>query len=515
MDVLVDAVATHARARGHALACVDLDGVDLERRRWTYAELDRDIDHTAAWLVQRLGPASGARVASIGRNSVALLILNLACVRAGAIYTPFNWRLAPPEIEVLARDAAPALVFHDEAFTPPVGAGESLNTASLAAIAEVAGAPPANARRPMSEPSTLLYTSGTSGRPKGVIVTEANAFWGCTNFIFGNDVTIRSVFLCDMPMFHTAGLLAATRVPILAGGAVLISRGFDAPKTLARIADKDLGVTHYFSVPQMASSLWSQPGFDPEMLRGLTVYAMGGAPNPAAQIRRFVEAGIAMSDGFGMSETASNFGMPVHSPELLIEKAGSCGLPYISLQVRIVDEGGVDVPDGVRGELWLRGPSVTPGYWNQPETTAKAFRDGWFMTGDTAVRDADGFYFLIDRTKDMFISGGENVYPAEIEAVLAELEGVVEAAVVGVPDERWGEVGRAYVIVAPGQSLTGETVLAHCRERLARFKAPASVVINEPIPRTATGKVQKHILRARALESLGAAPALATAASSP
>jgi fatty-acyl-CoA synthase len=495
MSPVVDSVRTHARARAAAPACVDLE----LGRRWTYAELDRDVDAVAGWLVERLGPRSGERVATIGRNSVALLTLHLACARAGAIYVPFNWRLAPSEVAVLAEDAHPALLFHDAEFQPPRCGAEDHLVAELEGIASAGGSAPVEARRPMSDPATLLYTSGTSGRPKGVIVTEANAFWGCTNFILGNDVTIRSVFLCDMPMFHTAGLFAAVRVPLLAGGTVLISRGFDPVVTLSRLADPGLSITHYFSVPQMAGALWNQPGFRPEMLHGLTTYAMGGAPNPAAQIRRFVEAGVAMSDGFGMSETGSNFGMPVADPDCLIEKAGSCGLPYLSIEARIVDAAGRDVADGERGELWLRGPSVTPGYWNQPELTSKAFQDGWFMTGDTAMRDEDGFYFLVDRVKDMYISGGENVYPAEVEAVIAELDGVAEVAVIGVPDERWGEVGRAYVIAAEGRGLSHEAVLSHCRSRLAGFKAPGAVVIGEPIPRTATGKAQKHLLKARAL----------------
>ena len=494
---MIDALATHARARPRRLACVDLES----QRRWSYAELDRQVDQTAAWLVARLGAASGARVAALARNSGLLLVLHLAAVRAGAIFTPVNWRLSAAEAGEILEDARPTLLVRDAEFTKPPFDGASLTMAELepeAANAE--DRPPPAARRSSNEPATLLYTSGTSGRPKGVIVTEENAFWGCTNFILGNDVTQRSVFLCDMPMFHTAGLFAAIRAPLLAGAAVLISRGFDPPVTLARIADPALGVSHYFSVPQMAQRLWDEPAFDPSMLRGLTVYAMGGAPNPAAQIERFVRAGIPMSDGFGMSETGSNFGMPFDDPQLLVRKAGSCGLPYLSVQARIVDEAGCDKATGERGELWLRGPSITPGYWNQPHLTAQAFVDGWFRTGDVAVRDPDGFYYLIDRTKDMYISGGENVYPAEVEAVIAELPGVAEVAVVGVPDARWGEVGRGYVVLAPGRVLTPEEVISHCRKRVARYKAPTSVEFVPAIPRTATGKIQKHLLRARARE---------------
>jgi len=501
MTPVFDIVASHAAARGDAAAVTDLES----GRRWTYRALDAEINRLAAWLVARLGPGSFARVATITRNADYMLILQIAAMRAGAIFAPFNWRLAVAELAMLAADSQPALLFHDADFALPETAAEThLLTDVPGLISDFPTTALAGARLAADAPSTLLYTSGTSGRPKGVVVTELNAFWGSANFIMSNDLDRRSVLLCDMPMFHTAGLFAAVRSTIQAGGHLLISKGFDAARTLARIADPALGVTHYFSVPQMATMLWNQPDFDPAILRKLTVYAMGGAPNPGAQIERFAKAGIRMSDGYGMSETCSNFGMPFEDMDVILAKAGSCGLPYFSMQARIVDDDGRDLPDGARGELWLRGPCITPGYWQQPELTAKAFQDGWFKTGDTAMRDSDGFYYLVDRKKDMFISGGENVYPVEIESVLAELEGLADAAVVGVPDERWGEVGRAYIITRPDVSLTEAEVLAHCRARLARFKVPASVVINGVIPRTATGKVQKHVLKAQALREMEA-----------
>ena len=494
MSVPIDAVSYYARQRAGALACVDLE----TGRRWTYADLTDDVDRTAAWLTGHFGPASGVRVASLARNSVTLLIMHLACIRAGTIYTPLNWRLATPELAALIHDAQPSLFLHDAEFQPPPHDGLDVLSTDLEPTVAASKAEAPVRRRPADAASTLLYTSGTSGRPKGVMVTESNAFWGCTNFNLGNGVTADSTLLCDMPMFHTAGLFAAVRSLLLAGGTVLISRGFDPEKTLARIAEPDLGVTHYFSVPQMAQILWQQPGFRPEMLRHLTVYATGGAPNPRAQIERFVRAGIKMSDGFGMSETGSNFGMPVHDPELLLAKAGSCGLPYISVQARIVNDDGMDAAAGEVGELWLRGPSVTPGYWNQPQLTDAAFTDGWFKTGDAASHDADGYYYLVDRRKDMYISGGENVYPAEVEAVLSELDAIAEAAVIGVPDAQWGEVGRAYIVARAGQSLEAQAVIDHCRTRLAKFKIPATVVLTNQIPRTASGKIQKTVLQERA-----------------
>jgi fatty-acyl-CoA synthase len=487
--MLIDPVATHARAQPDKLAAVDLDS----GRRWTWRALDADVSRVAGWLAETLGPGSAARVATLSRNSVWMLVLQRACIRAGAIFVPFNWRLAPREIADLVADAEPAILFHDAEFAVPAGVASLYPLGTLETLA-AASPCPTTARAPVDAPMTLLYTSGTSGRPKGVIMSAANAFWGATNFIHGSAVSGNSVFLCDMPLFHTAGLFAAAGVPILAGGTVLVSKGFDPAVTLARIANQALGITHYFSVPQMAQMLWNAPGFRPEMLSGLTFYATGGAPNPAAQVERFLRAGIPLSDGFGMSETCSNHAMPVGDPARMLAKAGSCGLPLLTVEQRIVDDDGADVGVGEVGELWLRGPSVTAGYWKQPELTARAFTDGWFRTGDAARCDEEGFTYLVDRLKDMYVSGGENVYPAEIEAAIAELVDVAECAVIGIADERWGEVGRAFIVLRRGGEITSEAVVAHCRDRLARYKLPATVKLVDELPRTASGKVQKHRL---------------------
>ena len=490
MSIIADPIATYSRSTPHRIAVGDAEtGAMMDWRT-----LDLAINRAANWLIGKFGPKSGARIATLTRNDPLMLILQFACIRSGAIFVPYNWRLATAEIEALMADATPVFLFHDPDFTLPDYACETTLLSDLPSLGNDETPPPASARQEYNAPSTLLYTSGTSGRPKGVIVSEENCFWGNANFALGSMVSHESVFLCDMPMFHTAGLYAAVRVPILSGATVWISKGFDPQKTLARMADRALGITHYFSVPQMATTLWNQPNFKPEMLQGLVMYITGGAPNPAAQVERFAKAGIVFSDGFGMSETGSNFAMPANDVSVLLKKAGSCGLALMAIQTRIVDDAGNDVAQGETGELWVKGPSVTAGYWNQPELTAAAFHEGWFKTGDAALQDEDGFFYLVDRKKDMYISGGENVYPAEVERVLAELTDIGECAVIGVADERWGEVGCAFVIPKPGVSLDPDAIIAHCRARLAKFKVPASVVVTDLIPRTASGKVQKHLL---------------------
>jgi fatty-acyl-CoA synthase len=445
-------------------------------------------------LVDRFGVASGERVAVLARNHPLLLLLQLGCARSGTIFVPLNWRLAKTELAAIAADAAPALLFVDPHFEFHLDGVPTLQLVELEGLGVEGTAPPVEARLSWDSPMTILYTSGTSGLPKGVIISEANAFWGNCNFALGCQVNADSIFLCDMPMFHTAGLFAAVRAPLWAGGSVWISAGFDPTRTIERIADPKLGITHYFSVPQMAGTLWQHPDFEAASFARLTLYATGGAPNPPAQIERYARAGIRMSDGFGMSETGSNFGMPARSIDTIIAKAGSCGLPFLSVEARIVDDRGRDVLPGEPGELLIRGPSVTPGYWGKPELTAAAFVHGWFRTGDIARQDEDGFFYLIDRRKDMFISGGENVYPAEVEAVLAELADVANCAVIGTPDARWGEVGRAFIVVREGSSLTVEAIMHHCRDRLARFKVPADVRLVDDLPQTGSGKILKHQL---------------------
>lgn len=490
MTIWIDPVSSHAMEMPHRLAVGDIE----TGHRWTWADLDRAADRAASWLAERLGPASGARVAVLARNHPLQVVLQFACARAGAIFVPLNWRLTSAELGDILDDADPALLFHDLEFVVPPHAAARFALSDLETLGQSGDRAAATARRDWDAPMTLLYTSGTSGKPKGVIVTEANAFWGNINFTLGSQVDRDSIFLCDLPMFHTAGLFAAIRAPILVGGKVWISAGFDVAETIARLADPDLGITHYFAVPQMAAAMWQHPDFAPAKLARLRTLISGGAPNPRAQAERFIRAGIPMSDGFGMSETGSNFGMPVGDSNRMLAKAGSCGLPFLTVQTRIVDQHGRDVAPGEAGELWIRGPSVTPGYWNRPDLSATAFQDGWFKSGDIGRRDADGFLYLMDRRKDMFISGGENVYPAEVEATLSELEDIAAVAVIGVPDERWGEVGRAFVILKPGCTLDGETILTHCRARLARYKVPATLILTDSLPCTASGKVKKHLL---------------------
>jgi fatty-acyl-CoA synthase len=488
-----DPVALHARAQPERTACVDL----ASGRRWTYAALDDSIQRAVAVLVDSYGVEQGQRIATIARNSADLLILQQAAMRIGAIFVPVSWRLSKAEQEAILADCGPVLVLHDGTAAAGREGCTLLEIGAFAAAVEAQAPAP---RRPLplgDAPSIILYTSGTSGRPKGVILTERNAFATAVNFGILGRVGNSSIFLCDSPMFHVIGLITSLRAPLLQGGTVLISPGFDPAVTNRRLADPTLGVTHYFCVPQMARMLRGDADFAPAGWMSLVAIFTGGAPNPAADIRWWLGQGIRMVDGFGMTEAGTVLGMPIEA-DAIARKAGSAGLPAPSLSLRIVDDDGRDVAAGEPGEIWLAGPNVTSGYWNRPDETARAFTaDGWFRTGDIARQDGDGFVTLVDRRKDMFISGGENVFPVEVELLLLDHPDVAEAAVIGVADERWGEVGRAFVVVKPGCILDPAALASHCAARIARYKVPKEFLPIDALPRTASGKIQKHLLRTR------------------
>ena len=501
--IILDFVAHHARTIPNKLAASEF----ATGRSWTFRQFD-EAARRAEWVLRdRIGATDGGRVAMLSRNSMAMLIVQLACIRSGAIFVPLNFRLAAPEIAFLLGDCRPALLLHEDVFDALVPAdlacarlriGEGQD--ELDEAMRDAPAPTnigVGARFDPEKVITILYSSGTTGRPKGALVTMLNGFSGGLGLALGTHVTLDSAFLIDMPLFHTAGLFGASWSCLIIGGTLRISQKFEAAVTYDRLSDPELGITHYFSVTQMAMMMRQLPHFDGTRLAKLTAYITGGSPNPEPHHRRWLDDGVIMANGWGMSETCSSTALPIGDIELLRAKAGSSGVPHLCVEMKIVDEAGRTLPDGEVGEIWIRGATVSPGYWERPELVAKAFEDGWFKTGDAAFRDADGYYTLVDRIKDMYISGGENVYPAEVEAAITELHEVGEVAVIGVPDARWGEVGCAFVIPRTGSELTPEQVLAHCNVRLARYKVPKSVVVTDAIERTASGKVQKHVLRER------------------
>ena len=498
--LLLDFVAHFARTTPAKLAVQELTGT----ASYTYAEFDDQIDRAAQVLRLLLGDPAGKRVAVLSRNSAQMLILHFACVRTGAIFVPVNWRLAPAEIGFTLADCEPSVLVLERMFSdrvtepgcPQVFFDDAADGfAARLAAASTPDAPARGVAVDADTPITLLYSSGTTGKAKGIIVTQLNAFSGALNLALGTNCSHQAVFLCDMPLFHTAGLFAAARVPLFVGGTVLISQKFDASTTYERLADPRLKISHYFCVTQMAMMMRQLPGFDGKRLAHLTALITGGAPNPPSHILRWLDDGVAMVNGWGMTEVCSALAQPLGDLERVRAHPSAVGLPHLTVELKLMDADGREVGVGESGEIWTRGSNVTPGYWRRPELNAVAFEDGWFKTGDVAVRDVDGFYSIVDRIKDMYISGGENVYPVEIEATISELEDISDVGVVGIADEQWGEVGCAFIVVVPGRELDGAAVSAHCLNRLAKYKVPRHFRFVNDLPRTPSGKIQKHLLR--------------------
>jgi fatty-acyl-CoA synthase len=493
-----DWIAHHAETRPDRIAVIDL----FTQRRLSYRELDERTARLATHLAS-LGVGSGDRVAVLAANTSDTLEVQFACFRLGAVFVPLNTRLTVHELSFIVGDASPRVLAHDSDLAATAQelkarcAVPHLVQFGPAYEAALAASPRLDTPETVSldSVSTIMYTSGTTGKPKGAMITHGMTFINAVNLGIPAFVSQRTVFLCVLPLFHTGGLNCYTNPVLHAGGTVILMRTFEPGEALKIIGDSSLGLTHFFGVPSIYQFMCQHPAFASTDLSRLQIAGVGGAPMPVPLLMIWQDRGCALVQGYGMTET---------SPAVLMldaddaaRKAGSAGKPVLHADLKIVDLDGRPVKPGEMGELWVKGPNITPGYWNRPDANRSSFTDGWLHTGDAARVDDDGFYYIVDRTKDMYISGGENVYPAEVEDVLYQLGEVAEAAVIGIPDSQWGETGLAVIALKQGQDLDEVALMTHCRERLARFKCPQKVVFVEALPRNATGKVHKPTLRQR------------------
>jgi fatty-acyl-CoA synthase len=473
----------HARFRPHAPAIIDLD----HGRTWTWAEVQASAETWAAAL-SRGGVAAGDRVAVLSQNRAEVFVLLFACAEIGAILFPINWRLSDREIAWQLDDASPAAVL-----TEPDLAGR-ITRPTTDLTRPPAAAPFMPTAGSDDDAAVLMYTSGTSGTPKGALLTWRQLKANAANTVLACDLTPADRTLTFTPLFHTGGLNCLSTPLLQRGGAVVLSRGFDPAAALAAIAAHR--VTLLMGVPTIYQMMADQLDFGSTDLTSVRDALCGGAPLSATLLERYLDRGVPLRQGFGMTEAGPNlFSTP---PGRVREKLGTVGLPIHDVEVRLVDAAGGDVPVGAPGELWVRGAVVFAGYWNRPDATAASFHDGWFRTGDVLSRDEDGFYLVSGRLKEMYISGGENVYPAEVEAIVLQAPGVGQVAVVGVPDPKWGEVGVLFVEPAHGASIDPAATRAWLGERIARYKLPKHVVVREALPRTASGKIDKASLVAEA-----------------
>ena len=461
-------LAERARFTPHRVA------IDHLGRELTYAELQGMADRFAAAFAAR-GLRRGDRIATLTGNSPEHVAVFFACARLGLVLAPLSWRLAPAELAYQLDDSEPALFLAEDEHA-------ELADATGHAWQPLAVPPaPADHRRDVAaddDPLLLVYTSGTTGRPKGALLTHANCFWTNVGFDLATGVSGDDVVLQILPQFHCGGWNVQALLAWWKGARVVLERSFDPARCLRLIEEKR--ITTMMGVPAIYLFLAQSPRFASADLSSLRRAVVGGAPMPEALLETWSARGVDIVQGYGLTEAAPN--VLCLPPEDALRKVGYAGKPYPFVEVRLS-------PDG---ELQVRGPNVFAGYWRNDEATAAAFtEDGWLRTGDVAERDRDGFYRICDRLKDMYISGGENVYPAEVESVLHEHPQVEDAAVVGVPHERWGECGVAFVVA---DGVGEDELIAFCRERLARFKVPKRVRFVDELPRNSMGKIQKSEL---------------------
>ena len=455
--------------------------IDFLDRTVTYAELDDASERLAASLLAR-GLVRGDRLATLTGNSPEHVAVFFACAKAGLILTPLSWRLAAPELAYQLGDAEPALFLVEDEYAPLAEAtGHGFERLSLAGEGDALGPEVRD-----EDPLLLVYTSGTTGRPKGALLTHANCFWTNLSFDLATGVAGDDVVLQVLPQFHCGGWNVQPLLAWWKGATVVLERSFDPARCLALIEEKR--VTSIMGVPANYLFLSQDPAFGSTDMSSLRRAVVGGAAMPETLLEVWQERGVEIVQGYGLTEAAPN--VLCLPPEEAMRKAGWAGKPYPHVDVRLSEQ----------GELQVRGPNVFAGYWRNPEATAATLQDGWLRTGDIAERDGEGFFRIKGRLKDMYISGGENVYPAEVEAVLHEHPAVADAAVVGVPDERWGEVGVAFV-VAVGE-VSEDELIGFVRGRLARFKVPRAVRFVDVLPRSGMNKVLKDELRSSMTEEV-------------
>ena len=498
-DRIPDITAQRALLKPDAVAFRDLvRGTSL-----TYLELEENTRSLAGFLGAE-GVGEGDRIAVLCRNRVEFFELLFAAAKLGAILVPLNWRMPAGELAPLIKDAAPKLLFYgseDEAVAQELGEGG----AKLVGFDDDTGsgyealcsdAEPFAGREFWRGNDTwyLIYTSGTTGKPKAVIQTPAMAIANYVNIRQAMAISGDDVCLNYLPLFHTAGINLVTLPTLIEGGENLVIPGFDVDEVVRLLADGALDT--FFAVPAVYQQISLHPDFPTLDLGKIRNWGCGGAPMPDLLIHAYLERGARVCNGMGMTETGPT--VFIMDPAMVDRKIGSVGKPQVLARVRLVGQDGNDVRQGDEGELWFAGPGITPGYWGNPEATREAFADEiWLKSGDIGRQDADGYYYIAGRIKEMFISGGENVYPAEVENVLAAHPDILEAAIVAVPDEKWGEVGRAYVLAQPGHAIPpADAIMSYCRERLAPYKVPKEFVSVDDFPRTAAGKIQKHLLAA-------------------
>lgn len=485
-----------------------------DNREITYRQWNATANRTANFFAQDIHIRKGDLVAVLAKNCVEYLDIWFALGKIGGVMQNLNWRLAPAELENLINDAEPKALVYDDDFAEVVAniRGNLKSVNSFIALGkpistldipfrrreEFPESPPAEVELNWEDPWVICYTGGTTGIPKGALLTHRAITANAVNTVISWGLTPDDVTILNSPLFHTGGLNVFTAPLVYIGGTSIVCREFDLEQTFTLLTGGK--VTIWFGVPTMFIMMQNHPRWEEADFSHLKLLISGGAPCPLPVFQKFWDKGVDFKTGYGLTEAGPNtFWLP---PEDVRRKPGSVGFPLFHIDVRVVRPDGTECDAEEVGELVIRGPHVCGGYYKRPEATRAAIHplpsnpDGpeWLFTGDLAKRDSEGYYYIVGRLKDMFISGGENVYPAEIESVIHAHPGVAEAAVIPVSHPTWGEVGRAIVVRKSGFQFSEDELLEFIRQRLARYKVPKSVVFTESLPKTGANKVDKQAL---------------------
>jgi fatty-acyl-CoA synthase len=423
-------------------------------------------------------------------------------MRIGAILVPLNWRLSLTELTVLVRDSTPRLIVHDQDWAhAAIELGRTVEAPTLswglpgdpagyeARIAKSVRVQDEGIRR-LSDPTHILYTSGTTGLPKGALATAQTLSWQTLNITEVDSINgLGDRLLSPLPLFHAGGLNTLANPILMSGGCVSVLARFDAEQCLRLLGDEKRGFTHFGGVPTMLQLMSEHPQFNRARFPTLRHMQVAGGVASQRLLDTWAKKGVTLQTHYGGTEMGPAIAAMPKS--VARAKPGSCGFPVRHTRLRIVTPKGADAAHGEVGEIWISGPSITPGYFNEPTNAHASFQGEWFCTGDAGLLDEDGFLYLVDRYKDMYKSGGENVFPAEVERVLLDHPDIAEVAVIGIPHAKWGESGLALIVPRGSTPITLDGIRAFCENRLARYKLPTAVEVVESLPRNATGKVVK------------------------
>ncbi|MEP1034468.1 o-succinylbenzoate--CoA ligase [Ekhidna sp.] len=462
----------------------------------------RQLNNLSNYLAKRLqaeGIQPGDRVAVLSEFRLEYIVLLGAAMKLGFIIVPLNYRLSSREICYMANNCNPKLVISEEKFSALLDSDGLVSKPSiywgmdnlLSEFSKVLGEEKFNPNDINDDdPIFIIYTSGTTGFPKGAIYSYKMAFWNAINTQTRLDITSRDHTVICMPPFHTGGWNVLLMPFLLQGGSFTLLRKFESTTVLNLLEDEE--ATLFMGVPTMLKMMADDESFGKVGLESVRYFIVGGEAMPLYLIELWESKGVPIRQGFGLTEAGPNI-YSLHHDDAM-RKIGSIGTPNFFVDVKLMKQDGTEAKDEEEGELWLNGPVVTPGYWNNEEATKGAFTDGWFRTGDILVRDEEGYYYVKDRIKNMFISGGENVYPAEVEKLLQTHPSIHEVAVIGVPDDRWGEVGKA-IVVGRSDTLSQDDILDFCAGKIAKFKVPKYIEFVAEIHKTESGKIDRKKLK--------------------